>query len=158
MPDQKILPLPIDPVQLSWEEWELKFKPIKNPIDTNAAYDGLMFETYGDELDYVQAVRNDEPGKVWTITSSGDYTTLGDGYHYVDREGYFITEVVCPGNESYEIVLGEPSDFEDLDAAGAMSEIQQLLSGREWEVEDLEEIAEICRRAGYEIKDIPEDA
>ena len=36
-------------------EWEEKYKPIQNHIDTNASYSGAMFETFGEEVEYVRA-------------------------------------------------------------------------------------------------------
>lgn len=113
MPDQKIPPVPANPTRLTFEEWFERFQPIKNHLDSNASHDGYMFETYDAELAFVHSVRADAPQMVWTITSSGDYSTLGDGYHYVDREGYFICTVPVPEGESFEIVLHEP-DEEDL--------------------------------------------
>jgi hypothetical protein len=110
-----------------------------------------MFETYGDELKFVQGF---DPAKVWTITSSGDYVVLGNGYHFVDRVGYLLSAAPCPGDEHYEIVIGEPDD--ELGEVDAMIEIQRLLDGEEWSPDTLDAIAEICRRAGYPVRDTSE--
>lgn len=53
-----------------------------------------MFETYGDEYQFIVETNEKEPGKVWTLTE-GDSGRLyvTDGWHYVNRFGYFVTEV-----------------------------------------------------------------
>lgn len=37
-----------------FDEFLEKHKPIQNLIDENAGFDGMMFETYGKELDFVR--------------------------------------------------------------------------------------------------------
>lgn len=77
------------------EFWE-KYKPIKNNIDNNASFDGYMFETFGKELEAVRSAWLLNPLKVWTITDSEDFdhgVVVSAGYHWVNRLGYFITEV-----------------------------------------------------------------
>lgn len=69
--------------------WIRTFRPIKNHLNANAP-DGIMFETFGAELDFVRA----QPAeKVWTITD-GDNGGLyiGTGYSLVNRMGYLVTE------------------------------------------------------------------
>jgi hypothetical protein len=76
---------------IKFEEFVEKYNPIKNPLDDNASYDGLMFETFGAEHDFVCAVDNK---KVWTIIDGESETSwLVAGYHFVNRFGYIITEV-----------------------------------------------------------------
>lgn len=69
-----------------------KFNPIKNHINDNASFDGCMFETYGEELEFVQKTAKETPKKVWTILDCEGKLYLGAGYHYVNRFGYLITE------------------------------------------------------------------
>jgi hypothetical protein len=64
-----------------------RFKPIQNFMDDNASLDGTMFETYGDELDYVKAQPDN---KIWTYCDDGDNGYLSQGYHIVNRLGYVI--------------------------------------------------------------------
>ncbi len=87
---------------LSLEQWVERYKPIINPFDDNASFDGFMFETYGEEFLYVcsQSSLN-----VWTlieqdckpvVESDGyvrDYEQfVVSGMAFVDRVGYFVTE------------------------------------------------------------------
>ena len=68
-------------------EFFIKYNPIKNHIDNNASLDGLMFETYGQELDYVKSQPNN---LIWTYCDNGDAGYLVSGYHLVNRIGYLI--------------------------------------------------------------------
>ena len=76
--------------KISENEFEEKYKPLKNHIDDNASFDGCMFETYGEEEDYVLEadVRN-----VWTYIEADGVHLLAAGRRRVDRLGYLITEV-----------------------------------------------------------------
>lgn len=65
-------------------------KPITNKIEKFAPYDGLMFETYGEELDFVKEQKNT---KVWTLIDGESETTwLVAGFHIVNRIGYIVTK------------------------------------------------------------------
>lgn len=89
---------------MRFETWWNTFKPIKNKFDDNASCDGHMFETYGEELEYVKHVAQVAPNTVWTIIE-GDRSPLRicNGYHYVNRFGYLITEVECPEGVEHDI-------------------------------------------------------
>lgn len=86
------------------DTWLKTFKPIKNHIDTNASGDGNMFETFGKEVKYVQHVTRLAPRTVWTIIE-GERSAMRicNGYHFVNRIGYFITEVECPEGVDHDI-------------------------------------------------------
>lgn len=92
--------------EISDDEWQQEFKPIKNHIDTNASFNGEMFETYGAEEEFV---KSHDPAYVWTY-GDGDNggTFIWNGYHYVNRIGYFITEVPCPKDEEVQVPIYMP--------------------------------------------------
>jgi hypothetical protein len=93
------------------EEWELHFKPIKNHLDLtgNASFDGIMFETYEHEYDYVAAIGGQNPNKIWTLVDAEDgETIIINGWAFVNRIGYFITEV--PYDDRLDIVVYLDSD------------------------------------------------
>ncbi len=73
-------------------EWFTQFKPIINLIDDNASFDGTMFETYGEQ---VELVRSTSPSRIWTLkeTEDGGTEYISAGWSFVNRLGYFITEV-----------------------------------------------------------------
>ena len=95
---------------MSFFEWEKTFKPITNHLDDNASFqneedEGIMFETYGDEIDFV---RQQNPQCVWTYhDGESNSTYISNGMGFVNRIGYFVTEVPCPDNTDIFIQLQE---------------------------------------------------
>jgi len=80
-------------VILSIEEWEHHFKPVNNHIDVESSFDGIMFETYTEEYDYVASIGQKEPNRIWTLVDGEDGSTLIiNRWAFVNRIGYFITE------------------------------------------------------------------
>jgi hypothetical protein len=77
-------------MEITIEEWVAQYKPIVNTIDPEASWDGTMYETYGQEL---LAVQNADPNCVWTYLDTDNGTAISAGMGYVNRIGYFITEV-----------------------------------------------------------------
>ena len=99
--------------EMSEEDWIKEFRTIKNHIDTRATFDGEMFETYGEELEFVKSY---DPACVWTYGDGDDGGTyIWNGYRIVNRIGYFITEVPCPENEEIQICIFEGDDEDELD-------------------------------------------
>lgn len=90
-------------IKLTEDQFWEQFKPIKNKLDKNASYDGHMFETFGDELEFVQAMSRKKPLTVWTITDCDGTLVIGEGYHYVNRMGYLITKVPAQADTQYII-------------------------------------------------------
>jgi len=88
-------------IEMDFEEWIETYKPISNHIDTNASFDGLMFETYGDEVEFVKSAN---PDCIWTYGDGDDGGSyVWNGWHFVNRIGYFITEVPCPADTTIQI-------------------------------------------------------
>jgi len=83
---------------MNFEQWLCRYNPVNNHLDDNASFqdennNGIMFETFGDELQYVLDIANTEPNRVWTYVDGDDGTYVTNGYHLVNRIGYFITAV-----------------------------------------------------------------
>ena len=99
-------------IQLTEDEWFEQFKPIPNHLDDKASFHdgehGYMFETYGDEVEFVKA---QDSNRIWTY-SDGDNggTYITDGYHVVNRIGYFVTAVPYDDKQYYQIQLIEGRD------------------------------------------------
>lgn len=94
-------------IEMDLETWDTIFKPQQNPIDDNASFGGVMFETYGDELEYVQATDNHY---IWTYgdgDDGGGY--IWNGYHYINRIGYFISTVPWEDDVTYQVQVDEPA-------------------------------------------------
>jgi len=89
---------------VSYDDWLDAYRPIRNTIRTDAPFDGLMFETFGPELDAVKAI---DPACVWTLVSGDDDDGLYllSGFYLVDRLGYLITERPLCGDGQLEIRL-----------------------------------------------------
>jgi len=98
-------------IEMTMEEWEAAYKPIYNHIDSNASFQdesgqGIMFETYGDEVEFV---KSQSPANIWMYGSGDDGGTyIWSGWGFVNRLGYFITEVPCPENITVQVMVGEP--------------------------------------------------
>jgi hypothetical protein len=96
-------------IEMTFDEWEATYKPIVNHIDKNASFDdgegGIMFETYGEEVEFVKA---QDPACIWTYgdgDNGGSY--VWNGWHFVNRLGYFITSIPCPPDTTIQIKVSE---------------------------------------------------
>ncbi len=97
-------------IEQTFDSWLEEFKPITNHLDPNASFQdesgkGIMFETYGDEVEFV---KKQDPRCIWTYgdgDDGGGY--IWNGWHFVNRLGYFITEIPCPENTTIQIQVDE---------------------------------------------------
>ena len=95
---------------ISWNDWENKYKPIKNP--NNGDNDNLwdcMFETFGDD---VQTMKDMEIQHeyFWTLVDNNPnsvYLDVIPGIHLFNRMGYFVTEI--PWEDKDMVVSNDPS-------------------------------------------------
>jgi hypothetical protein len=74
------------------EQWETEYQPVNNTGDEYASWNGQMFETYGDDNEAVLSVATREPRRVWTLVDTDDGLVMTNGYLFVNRVGYFVTE------------------------------------------------------------------
>jgi hypothetical protein len=70
-----------------WVEWAKKFKPKPNHL---SKYEETMYETYGDEWDFVS---QQDPKYVWTWVEGDLSSILVAGISYINRLGYYVCEV-----------------------------------------------------------------
>lgn len=94
-------------IELTEDEWFEQFKPIPNHLDENASFsdgeNGYMFETYGDELEFVKAQK---PNRIWTYGDGDDGNTyIWSGWSYINRIGYFVTTVLFDETKDYQIQI-----------------------------------------------------
>lgn len=93
-------------MELTEEDFEARYKPQPNLLNKNASFSGCMFETYGPELEAVEKVFEEDPGRVWTILESDDgELSITNGMQFVNRHGYLITEVAAKDDEFIEVSL-----------------------------------------------------
>jgi hypothetical protein len=93
------IPEPTHTEYQGWSAWEEKFKPIKNHL--SGYPDEVLFETYGEEVDFVA---NYDNKYVWTRLQGDMSDLICAGYHYVNRLGYYITEVPWDDDMDYALL------------------------------------------------------
>lgn len=81
---------------MTYEEWGNTYKPIRN--FSSYGFDSHLFETYGEDLTFVQAVSND---RCWTLVEGDEGLWILEGRHFVHRLGYFVT--MNPWTEAVEV-------------------------------------------------------
>lgn len=82
-----------------WNEWADKYKPIKNHLVFD--FNQQMFETYGEEVEFVS---NYDPKYVWTYLQGDMSDLICAGYHFVNRLGYYISEVPWTNEDDYVLL------------------------------------------------------
>lgn len=107
----------IENMAMTWEEFEKTFKPIKNPFyGKNFGSSEYMFETYGDEIDYVNKIAQEKGARyIWTDIDGDGWNTIDTGIHFVNRMGYYITEVPWSDEDNVQVILSDPDVDEWMD-------------------------------------------
>ena len=149
-----------DFIEITEDEWFDKFKPIPNHIDDNASFsdgdNGYMFETYGEELEFV---KSQEPNRIWTYCDGDDRGTyIFEGMRIVNRIGYFVTTVPFDANKAYQIQISNDDvyvcpncdeewedevaalhydKFEDLEKCAGCATMEEIQELEEMETQDL---------------------
>lgn len=89
-----------------YDKWFDEYKPVLNHFhkDENLQWNGCLYETYGEEDDYITKLVETEPNRVWTMVSD-DYGNLcvTNGWHYVNRFGYLVTEKPWKDGDDFNI-------------------------------------------------------
>lgn len=125
--------------EMTIEEWEATYKPISNNIVENASFQdesgkGIMFETYGAELEFVKKAN---PLHIWTYGDGDDGGSyIWNGFHFINRLGYFITEVPAPNEDECVIQIKVSSYWYYCEGCGAEIEDDgQLINEKFYEFE-----------------------
>jgi hypothetical protein len=74
---------------MTYDEWFDTYKPIKNEITQWKSEFLTTFETYGDELAFVQS---QPENNIWTELDGDEGVYIVSGFHFVNRIQYYITE------------------------------------------------------------------
>lgn len=97
------------------DDWIEKYKPIANPFTNDSGFvingKSIMFETYGDDLDFVLKQPKD---RVWTWLDGDEGTFIGAGFAFVNRIGYIVTEEPWDSLDQ-EIQIDNYSDYDEDD-------------------------------------------
>lgn len=102
-----------DNFKITDEQFDKVYNPLFNHImvaqlsqyapEDTCPFGGTMYETYGEELDYIRKLCSEGQGnRVWTVLEgdSGDLF-IQAGYHFVNRMGYIVTEVAWEDSRLY---------------------------------------------------------
>ena len=100
-------------IQLTEDEFDDRFQLVPNHLNPNASWGygengGCLFETYGEELEFV---RRQDPKTIWTFVDGddgGQYVV--SGYHLVNRIGYLISTEPVPDGTQIEVCIESPQD------------------------------------------------
>jgi hypothetical protein len=103
-------------IQLTEDEFDERYALVVNPFNPHASWgfgdnEGCLFETYGEELDFV---RRQDPQCVWTFVDgdNGDLYVIS-GFHWVNRIGYLVSREPVPMGTVVEVHI--PMDFVEPD-------------------------------------------
>jgi hypothetical protein len=91
--------------KITYDEFLDTYKPITNKTTNN-----VTFETYGDDLAFVLSQPDDT---IWTELEGDEGIYIVNGYHFVNRLNYYITEVKLPIDKSVEVVIQLDRETED---------------------------------------------
>lgn len=85
-------------IRMYYDNWVEEFKP------QNSKEESGMFETFGEDLEFVLHIANNKDNRrVWTLMDGDNGMSLVEGYHLVNRVGYYITEKPAPEGYTFEI-------------------------------------------------------
>jgi len=73
----------------TFDEWVEKYKPVKNQFE-ETSFEGCTFD-YTEE-DQWEFVKKQNPENVWTMVWAEDTHAIIPGFHWVNRDSYFVTE------------------------------------------------------------------
>jgi hypothetical protein len=95
-------------IEMDYEDFVQTYKPITNHLDLNASFDGYMFETYGEEVEFVRA---QDENRIWMYGDGDNGSYIWSGWGFVNRIGYFITEVPFEKDTLIQIQVSIPWYF-----------------------------------------------
>lgn len=99
--------------EITEDEFDEQYPLVTNHINPNAswAFDdgpGCLFETYGEELNFVLS---QDPRTIWTLVDGDDGNQyVISGYHLVNRIGYLISTVPFTEDATIEVPILFESD------------------------------------------------
>ena len=103
-------------IELTEDEFDTRFPLLSNHINPSAGWGvgdgpGCLFETYGDEFDYV---RRFDPRRVWTLLDGDDGDLyVVSGLHMVNRVGYLLSRDPVPDNQYFQVHIPMSQDEDE---------------------------------------------
>ena len=95
-----LIPPPPKHARISYEKWLVKYRPIQNHLDKTAPYGRRLFGIRGKDLKFV---RTQPYSKIWTLVEQDGKIVIRENFRWVNRLGYFITEVAAPQDRYFSI-------------------------------------------------------
>jgi hypothetical protein len=93
-------------IEMNEQEWIEKYKPIANPF----AHNDIMFDWSPQEVEFM---REQSPLCIWTDLECDGYNYISSGWHFVNRLGYYVTEVPFDPVDDIQVMLSTPEDEGD---------------------------------------------
>lgn len=90
-------------IQADEEWWSDNYRPIINP--KNGTY---LFEEFGEDLDFLNKMAQEN--RVWTWVQENGMTVIMNGFHYLNRLGYYVTEVPWDNEQDIIITVEDSND------------------------------------------------
>ena len=74
----------------TYDEWVEKYNPVKNEFEETGSFEGCTFDyTEEDQLNFL---KKQNPANIWTMVDAEDSYVIIPGFHWVNRDCYFVTE------------------------------------------------------------------
>ena len=74
----------------TYDEWVEKYNPFKNEFEETGSFEGCTFDyTEEDQLNFL---KKQNPANIWTMVYAEDSYVIIPGFHWVNRDSYFVTE------------------------------------------------------------------
>ena len=74
----------------TYDEWVEKYNPVKNDFEETGSFEGCTFDyTEEDQLNFL---KKQNPANIWTMVYAEDSYVIIPGFHWVNRDSYFVTE------------------------------------------------------------------
>ena len=110
---------------MNYETWAATFEPMDNHLDSSASYSGKMFETYGDEFEFLKTI---DVHRIWTLRSGEGSTAITAGLGWVNRLGYFVTDKPWTDDVD-DVVLSEDVECECYKEEGYTDKVGDVVDG-----------------------------
>lgn len=90
-------------IQADEEWWSDNYRPI-----INTGNGTFLFEEFGEDLDFLN--RMAKQNRVWTWVQENGMTAIINGFHYLNRLGYYVTEVPWENGQDIMIIVEDSND------------------------------------------------
>ena len=85
------------PITLDFDTWVTRYQPINNsPLNITPL-----------NLAWINDISRERPNLIWTEVDIDGSTYMINGYHWVNRMGYYITEKPWIDDEEIEVLVWE---------------------------------------------------